>query len=608
MVSGISGLRNAVWLGALVGLAAGCPSAGTPRDPSVITSSGAVPYPSDFTPPPSLEPPAAADPKAFGARYLDQTYPRLRDGWTAFLEDCRLRLPPGHALNSTTLVAIAGITVDAQGQLVEVTLLQRSGNDDFDDVARAVASDAGPFPPPERAFLSDDDRVYLTWLFARDARQAGAATATMKRIEWSLEQAVPKFIADGNLAEAARRVAGAAPGATGALRAQLTGYAERVMAAAVREGLASPDPAVQRLAIDAAAAARIGAAARELRSIADGALDVGQRAAAITALAEIGDVDTVPMLVTILERDQGANTALTGAASSALARLGGRDRLDNIVVGWFTAGRAGKTPADRARVWAALIAAAQAPVPRAIPDATRLLGSGEPVVRAAACRALGAAVVADAAAWKGLRKGIADADASVRATCVGAIADAAAAGARNRATFWQLAPLLKDRDERVRAAAVLAVVRLEPARATTELGGVSRDRSAVVLASLAEAWVRTGAAARAAALLDHEAPGVRLAAATALVAGDDASRALLAARVELEPQLRVLGIGVTTDRSALEAASTHPDAGVRAAASARSVALRGRSDTIADVATQIAGAPAASAERVRIAGAWLRAR
>jgi hypothetical protein len=277
------------------------------------------------------------------------------------------------------------------------------------------------------------------------------------------------------------------------------------------------------------------------------------------------------------------------------------------VAAWFAEGKAGKTPAERARVWAALIAAGQAPVPGVIPDVNRMLGSKEPVVRAAACRALGAAVRVDAAAWKGLRKGITDADASVRATCVGAIAEAAAAGTTSRSTFWQVAPLLKDRDERVRAAAVLAVIRLEPSRGS-ELAGVSRDKSPVVLASLAEAWVRMGNGAKTAELLKHESPAVRQAAATALLAGDDKAKAMLAARVDLEPALRVLALGVTSDKSALEAASTDPDPSVRTAAAARLVTLRGRAETVADVATQVASAPPASAERVRLAGAWLSAR
>ncbi|MBZ0238422.1 MAG: TonB C-terminal domain-containing protein, partial [Deltaproteobacteria bacterium] len=172
---------------------AGCPPGKPSRSGTTVTASGEVPYPTDFTPPPPLPAPPPADGKAFGAKYLDQAYARIGDDWTAFLEDCRLRLPPQHPLNDRSLAATASITLDAQGHVVEVTLLDKSGNDDFDEVARAVATDAGPFPAPDRSLLSDDDRLYLTWLFARDERQAGAATATLRRVEWSIDQAVPKF-------------------------------------------------------------------------------------------------------------------------------------------------------------------------------------------------------------------------------------------------------------------------------------------------------------------------------------------------------------------------------------------------------------------------------
>lgn len=599
-------LRKLVWFGAVAALIAGCPGPREQKPRTEITASGEVPYPTNFTPPPPLPPPAGADPKAFGARYLDQVHTRVREGWTAFLEDCRLRLPPAHPLNDAALAATVSIVVDAQGQVVDVQVVQPSGNDDFDEVARAVAAEAGPFPAPERALLSDDDRLYLTWLFARDVRQAGAATAKLERAEWTLDQAVPKFLADGNLGEAARRVAQAASG--GGDRAQVLAFAERVMQAAIREGLGSPDPAVQRLAIDAAGRARVEAAARELRSIADGALDVGQRAAAIRALGEVGDVAAAPMLAQILERDQGANADLTGAAGKALARLGGGDRLAQIVVGWFTDGKAGKTPAARAQTWAALIATGHTPVKKAVPHLPPLLGSPDPVVRAAACRALGTAVAVDAtAAWKGLRKGITDADASVRAACVQAVAAAAATGAKSRSSFWLVAPLLKDRDERVRAAAVLAVVRLEPGRAGTELAAIGRDKSPVVLVSLAEAWVRTGAADRTAALLGHESPAVRAAAATALAAGNDAARARLTGHAGLDPALRLVALEHTRDRGAIEAASTDPDPAIRTAAAARLIALRGRAETVAGVTSQIAAAPPAGAERVRLAAAWLLA-
>ncbi len=597
-----------VWTAAVATLLTGCGRPAKSRDGTTVTASGAVPFPVDFVPSPALPPPAGADAKAFGASYLEMVYPRIRDGWHQFLEDCRLRLPPAHPLNSPTLAATVGITVDRQGQIVDVAMLTGSGDREFDDAAMGVATDAGPFPAPARPLLSDDDQVYLTWLFARDQRQAGPATASLRRVEWSLDQAVPKFIATGDLDEAARRLAAASPTVEGAARDSLLGLAERVATATVREGLASPEQPVQRLAIEIAAAARLTPAARELRSIADGSLAIGLRAAAIDALAVIGDREAIGLIRGILARDQGANAELTGAAARALGRLGATAELNTLVAGWLAEGRAGTTAAHRAKSWAALVAAAHAPATAAVPDANRLVGTGDPALRGAACRALGHATAADASAWKGLRAGLADADASVRAACAGAIADAATAGQRNRASFWAIGPLVRDRDERVRAAVVRAMARLEPARAKTELAAVGRDKSPAVLASLAEAWVVIGLPDKTVALLGHEAPAVRLAAATALAAGDAAAQQKLATRANLDPVLRVRAISVTTDRGALEAGSTDPDADVRAAAATRLIVVRGRSETLGAVMTAIAAAPPASAERVRLAGAWLAAR
>src|SRR5688572_28980463 len=128
-----------LWLCVCVIALAGCPPAKKPKSGSSLTASGEVPYPTNFKPPPPLPPPPAADPRLLGAKYLDAAYARIGDGWTAFLEDCRLRLAPEHPLNDAKLVATASITLDAQGQVVEVRLVDRSGNDDFDEVARAVA-------------------------------------------------------------------------------------------------------------------------------------------------------------------------------------------------------------------------------------------------------------------------------------------------------------------------------------------------------------------------------------------------------------------------------------------------------------------------------------
>lgn len=598
-------LRSTGWLRAalLIALAAGaaCPGPRTRTSTDGVTSSGTDSFPQDFTPPPPLPPAPGADPAAFGASYLDLLAARIEPGWTQFLEDCRLRLPPSHPLNSTTLEASLALVVDANGGLISSELVSASGNGEFDDAVRGVVADAAPFAAPQRTILSDDDQVYVTWSFARDRRQAGAATATLTRVEWGLERSVPRFLDDGNLAEAARRVARAAEAGPNPIAVS---FAERVMAAAIREGLASADSAVQRAAIAAAAAAKIKAAARELRAIADGAMDVAVRGEAIAALAAIGDSDAATLLATILERDAGANLELTAAAAGALVRLGDGARVAAIVRTWLDQGKT-----DRARTWAALIATTGGAVPTAIADLGRLATTGDARTRAAACRGLGAAAPVADAAWKPLGRGLKDADAVVRATCAGAIASAAAAGGKSRATWWLVAPLLRDRDERVRAAATLAMGRLDPRRARTDLAPMARDKSPLVQAAVAEAAARGGDVDLAAARLGHDDAAVRLAAATALATlAGDAGRTRLASHLDADPAVRLVVVGVLPAGDALIAATGDPDPAIAAAARQRAIAVAGRGPSLAVTAAAIADAPPASAPRVQLASAWLAAR
>ena len=585
----------------------GCPQPRQVRPTEQLTSSGEVPYPTDFTPAPPLPPPEAPDPRTPGLAYLELVGPRIQAGWAQFLEDCRLRLPPDHALNRATLAVTLGLEVDDHGQLVDVSMVEGSGNQDFDEAALAVVGDAGPFPAPDRAALSDDGKVYLTWLLARDRRQAGVATAKLTRVEWPLERAVPHFLSQGDVTEAARRVAAAGDGAPGA-----TDLAAQVMAGAVREGLASADVGVQRLAIDAVADGQVIAAAQALRSIATGALDVGQRGAAIAALAAIDDRDAVASLTTVLVTDQGANVELTGGAARALVALGAGDEVARQVAAWLAAGKAARDAAARTATWAALVAGAAVAVPTASADWKRLAAEKDLAVRGAACRAMGN-LPADPAAWGVMRRGLADPDASVRATCTSAIGVAARAGGKSPAATTLVVGLLRDRDERVRAAAVGALAALDRTRAIKELAALSGDRSASVQAAQAAAWSTIPgpqAQARLDALAAHELPVVRAAAIAALAArGDGASQERLKVLAgDAEPALRAQAVRALLDRGALEAAAGDPDPGVRAAAAAQIIAVRGRADSLVDVAAAIAATPPSSPDRVRLAAAWLRAR
>jgi len=595
---------------AAVALAAGCarPTPPAPRDPTQVTSDGSPPsFPGDFKAPAALGTPATPDPNAFGLAYLEQVYPRIRDGWSAFLEDLRLRLPPDHPLNGATLEATLVIVADPHGELVDVQVQRPSGNADFDQAARDVVRDAAPLPTPPRPLLSDDDRLYLTWQFARDQRQAGLATAKVTRMEWSLDRAVPKLLEAGELAEAARRVAAAAPG-EGGVSADAMAYADRVFASAIREGLKSPDVATQRLAIAAAGEGKVTAAADDLRAIADGGVDMAARADAVAALGAVGDKGAASMLLAILERDGGANAELTGAAAHALAALGQNKETDAILGKWLADGRAGQRP----RTWAALVALAQFPMPSALPDLDLQIKSGDARAKVAACVALGTTAAASADAWKALRKGLDDADATVRAACARAAAAAAAHGAKSRAAFWRAAELLKDRDERVRAAAVLAAARLDPKRGEMELQVLGREKSPPVLAALAEAWqVMTGPPSKQLfELAGHPDPAVRAAAIASLARRTDApSRtAAVAGAVDPEPRVRLAAIPAIRDAGQLATLAGDDVPEVRAAAQIAIARQKGRKAIRVEQLQALAAAPPASAERIVLARAWFAAK
>ena len=184
-------------LGIVVAFAA-CSGAGHATDRSTAAGSHLPP----------LEKPPAGDPGAFGHTYLTQVAERVRPPWHQFLEDCRLRLPPDDRLNQMHLVATLDATIDGAGALTNLAIVEASGVSDFDQVALDVMRDIAPYPVPAKDLRSDDDLLHVRWLFARDRRQAGVATALMRVVLWPDERAVPALVARGDLTSAASRLAG----------------------------------------------------------------------------------------------------------------------------------------------------------------------------------------------------------------------------------------------------------------------------------------------------------------------------------------------------------------------------------------------------------------
>lgn len=570
-------------------------------------------FPGDFEPGPALPEPAAADPAAPGASYLALVEPRIQPRWRGFLDDCRLRLPPADALNNATLVAKLRLAIDKNGELRRVETLASSGNPDFDAAAAEIAGDAGPFAPPPRAVISDDEVTYLDWIFARDLRQAGAKSAALFRVEWAIGRAVPKLLAEGDVTEAALRLARHAHSAgnlaalDAAARDEIFDLSARVMGAAIREALLSEDPAVQRSAVAAAALSKAPGVARELRAIADGSLDLSLRGEAIIALAEIGDRDAAPLLAEIIRRDQGGNAEISAKAAEALAALGATDTVLATVTGWLK---------DKAieRQYAALVVTGKAELPSLTPTlVSRFRSTSDRAMRARLCLALGPAA-AGGSALKALLDGAKDGDATVRAACAQAIARAAELGIRPRAAYWVMVEAIKDRDERVRAAAVTATTYLNPKGFVAEMYRVRGETSLPVLTALAAGLGRVPGAdalARAKTLAAHENAGVRAAAIGALATRSEAEAKALAADAAGDPEARVRLAAVAAlnkDDARLASLMGDDSPEVRAAAVARAVAHSGRAPALVDSAESVAKAPARSAERALLAAAWLAAK
>lgn len=590
------------WAGGIAGLViaaltTGCPGghghAGDPPEPPPFRQTTAAPLPE---PPP---PEAGKD----GLEYLLAVYPALRDGWAAFVNDCRLRLPATDALNNDSLRAELAFVVEPDGALGSVRVVASSGNTDFDQVAVDIVREAAPLPAPPAAVMSDDGVAHVRWAFQRDDRLAGVATATLERVTWPPEKAIPAFIAAGMFDRAVDRLSQAATAGGG--DDQLVHLGEVVADAAVEAALAADDGATQRAGIHAAARAHLHGAGTALERLARSAVDADARGEAVAALGAVGAKGSVAFLHKLAA---GSDPSMAIAAMRALEALGAGGEARKVLMSALSSG--GADAAERRRV--ALAVAAEVPIAEARPALEKLVASGsDRAVRAAACAALGTVAAAGGdrtSALALLRKQLGTNDAALRAACVRAIDRIARAGGSNRASYWKVVALLRDRDEHVRAAATLASAHLAPARFAKELYQLRHEHSPAVLAALAEALaVVPGKAAlhRLLALSRDDEVVVRRAAASAL-----AHRSETAAVARLremlgddDPEVQLHALA-KADRQAAEGLLQASDPALRAAALVAYFGGQPRAATVGELA-RLLGATTDPAERARIAGAWL---
>jgi hypothetical protein len=512
------------------------------------------------------------------ATYLTSVALQLQPGWGQFLDDCRLRLPADHALNRMTLAATAELTLDRTGKLLAVALVTPSGNADFDRAVKDVLDEARGFGAPPSNALSDDDQVYLRWLFARDRRQAGPVTAAIEHRELPVDQAIARFIAAHDLARAARRLA------TTRSPAAITS----VMTEALREGLASLDGSVQRAAVEAVVATHATSLAPDVRLLLESA-DRDLRLAAIAATGALDDRAAVDALSAQLGRDLAEQRAFALAEAAALAKLGRADTVAAVV------GKALPNPI-------ALEAFSRAPNAEHLGKVVAAVERGNAVVRAAACAGLAGVTLPAALAAVG--RGLRDADASVRAACVAAASETAGVAPKLVAPFAQrVVALQRDRDRAVRANAVIATSLVDPAH----LDRAIDDPAAEVRGAYAHVFAYAGAwEPGLRALVEDRDAEVRAAAWSAYaIRGAPAG---LSGITDPSPEVRLAAISTTHDNDALRRLVTSDDApDVRTAAAAELAHRLGRDAIAATLLEAFAPTQPASADRVRIARAWLLA-
>jgi len=530
-----------------------------------------------------LPPPAAVDPGVPGAGYLTAVAGQLAPRWSAFLEDCRLRLPAGHPLNRTTLAATLELAIGPDGRIVERRQVGTSGNGDFDTAIADVLADASPLPAPPAELVSDDELVHLRWQFARDRRQAGPATARVIRVELPLAAAVDGLLGRGELARAARRIA-AAPDT-----AERADAARRAMTAALREAITGPDSAGRRAAVEACGRARVGELAEPVRGVLATATDPELRIAAIAAAGALRDRAAGPALAAGLRDDLAHAPRAARAGIAALVAIGRAEDAADAVRAALEAG-----PGAVGGALGAFGALGSLPGAALGPRLAAWSIRGDPATRGAVCAALPGAAPASAAAL--IARGLRDPDATVRATCAEAAGRADPARV-DPAAVRRLRELARDRDRSVRARAVAAIAALDPGHPVRAADDPAPEVRAAYAAAAPEPEL--------VALAGDPAPEVRAAALVAL--GDRGGAAALRAAGDPSAVVRAAAIPALGDQRALARLTGDDSPEVATAALIRMTALRGRAAATPELLVRLAEAPPAGPERARIALAWLLA-
>jgi TonB family protein len=554
-----------------------------------------------YTDRPPLGDPPGIDATAPAADYLTEVASFIQPAWASFLEDCRVRLPATHPLNEDALLALIEISMDTEGQVLEVAMVTSSGNPEFDQVAEEVAGDLRGLPKPPGEWISDDDRVHVTWGFARDRRQAGAASASLRRVELPLASALPKLLEAGAIATASRRILKAEESDGTELHERLQTVVSRVLELA----LAEEDPKLATMALEAVAGGKLKDFATQARAAVQ-STDQRVALAAVKALGVVGDSTDVELLAALARGRSAASPELSAAAAVSLVSLGKGAQTREAALTDLT----GKDPTARL---AGLAVFSSVDGTNAVAVLSRILSGAQKSSRAervAAATALGKQAVKSPAALKSLLAGTGTSDAAVRTSCVSAIALAAGAGLRSRLAYWKVLELVRNKDERVRAASIRAAAQLDPTRFAKELRGIRAGGSKLVVLSIASVLGDLPGDLALARLLDLASVshiGMRTAAATGLAKrkGDKAASAVQVLLTDESPVVREAALSALTNEQQLTPFLRDEAQSVQSAALSTIVLSLGTAKTSRLVTSKLAASGSDRASQVLWARAWL---
>lgn len=357
--------------------------------------------------------------------YLQALHGKVHRLWTDnFLAMAAAQLPKDHPVNMGARTAELGLTLTGDGKLLDATVSKPSGSTELDAAAIDVVKTSAPYSEAPDSALSDDGKIHIRWVFARDDRRCSGIS--LEHRELAATDAVRTMVQQGRI-----------PAAIARLQAS-DDTARAVGLDAFARAWLDKNENDRKLAVDVAAANAIAGddrGARRLRS----AATAEPTAAVVRGLAAL-KIPICPLIEDLAAKHDSAE-----ARERFLWALG--EGTDGECLKNAIASAANRSASRTERVLAI------ASLGRSAGDEVK-----------AALKAL-----------------LDDKDAAVKAA---AILAEARPGAGKGAVF-RLTPLLRDKAVAVRAAAAAALVRVGGEEALPQLFLIAREKDSLIFTTLA---------------------------------------------------------------------------------------------------------------------------